>query len=111
MGKMRLWLLGALCSFLFASCASSSPKHSFGPYSEAETFYQKGNYSKAIEKYQEYLTLHPQGALAATAEYYVAKSYAASGSQDKAREGFEQVARKYPGTSWGEFSKDQLEML
>lgn len=111
MGKIRLLAVGALLGVLLASCASSSPKYSFGPYSEAETFYKKGNYPEAIEKYQEYLAAHPQGNLAAIAEYYIAKSYLSSGDPDKARESFEQVAKKFPGTSWAEFSKDQLEML
>ncbi|MFH0985546.1 MAG: tetratricopeptide repeat protein [Candidatus Omnitrophota bacterium] len=111
MEKMRLFAVVALLGVMFASCASSSPKYSFGPYSEAETFYKKGNYPKAIEKYQEYLTSHPQGTLSAIAEYYVAKSYALSGNRDNARESFELVIKKFPGTSWAEFSKEQLEML
>jgi tetratricopeptide (TPR) repeat protein len=111
MEKMRLFTVVALLGVMFASCASGAPKYSFGPYSEAETFYKKANYPKAIEKYQEYLTLNPQGNLAAIAEYYIAKSYAASGNRDKAREGFQQVSEKFPGTSWAEFSKEQLDML
>ncbi len=111
MGKVRLLAVGALLGVLLASCASSSPKYSFGPYSEAETFYKKGNYPKAIEKYQEYLVVHPQGNLAAIAEYYIAKSHVLSGDKDKARDGFEHVVKNFPGTSWAEFSKDQLEML
>ena len=111
MEKIRLMAVGALLSVLLASCASSSPRYAFGPYSEAETFYKKGNYPKAIEKYQEYLASHPQGNLAAIAEYYIAKSYVSSGDQDKARESFDQVTKKFPGTSWAEFSKEQLEVL
>jgi tetratricopeptide (TPR) repeat protein len=111
MKKMRLFAAGALLGVMLASCASSAPKYSFGPYSEAETFYKKGNYPKAIEKYQEYLALNSQGNLAAIAEYYIAKSYAAFGNQDKARESFQQVVEKFPGTSWAEFSKEQLDML
>jgi outer membrane protein assembly factor BamD (BamD/ComL family) len=111
MKKMRLFAAGALLGVMAASCASHAPRYSFGPYSDAETFYKKGNYPKAIEKYQEYLTTHPQGNLAATAEYYIAKSYAASGNKDKAREIFKQVLEKFPGTSWAEFSQEQLQML
>lgn len=111
MKKTRLFAVGAILGVILASCASRSPKYSFGPYSEAETFYKKGNYSKAIEKYQEYLAANPQGNLAAIAEYYVAKSYVASGNPEKAREGFKLVLEKFPGTSWAEFSKEQLEML
>jgi TolA-binding protein len=110
MKKMRLFAVGALLGVMLASCASHShfSKNSFGPYSEAETFYKKGNFPKAIEKYQEYLAGHPQGNMAAIAEYYIAKSYAASGDKAKAREIFEQVMKKFPGTSWADFAKDQL---
>ena len=111
MKKTRLFAAGTLLGLMLASCASSSPKYSFGPYSEAEVFYKKGNYPKAIEKYQEYLTTHSQGNLAAIAEYYIAKSYAASGNKDKACERFKKVSENFPGTSWAEFSKEQLEML
>ncbi len=111
MKKMRLFAVGALLAVMLSSCAFGSPKYSYGPYSEAETFYKKGNYPNAIEKYQEYLTTHPQGNLAATAEYYVAKSYIASGNPVEARASFERVAEKFPGTSWAEFSKEQLKML
>jgi outer membrane protein assembly factor BamD (BamD/ComL family) len=111
MKKMRLFAVGALLGVMLASCASNAPRHSFGPYSDAETFYKKANYPKAIEKYQEYLATHPQGNLAAIAEYYIAKSYAASGNRDKACESFKQVVEKFPGTSWAEFSKEQLDML
>lgn len=111
MKKMRFFAAWVFLGAMLASCASGPLKHSFGPYSEAETFYRKGNYPKAIEKYQEYLTVNPQGNLAAIAEYYAAKSYAASGDTAKACEGFERVVAKYPQTSWAEFSKDRLEML
>lgn len=111
MKKMRFFVVGVLLGVMFASCASHSRKHSYGPYSEAETFYNKGNYPKAIEKYQEYLAVNPQGTMAAIAEYYIAKSYVASGDTAKAREGFERVVTLYPQTSWADFSKEQLEML
>ena len=111
MGKTRFFALFALLSLMFASCASGPSKHSYGPYSEAETFYKKGNYPKAIAKYQEYLTSNPQGSMAAIAEYYVAKSQLASGDRIKARENFERVMAQYPKTSWAAFSKEQLEML
>jgi TolA-binding protein len=97
--------------FLGISCASQSGINSFGPYSAAETYYDKGNYPKAIEKYQEYLARNPQGTMAAIAKYYVAKSYLISGNAGKARENFELVVKQFPGTSWAEFAKEQLKSL
>jgi TolA-binding protein len=111
MKKMKLFAMVALSGVMLASCAFRSSSHSFGPYSEAEAFYRKANYPKAIEKYQEYLAANPQGNLAAIAEYYVAKSYIASGDTAKARESFERVTTKFPGSSWAAFSKEQLDML
>ncbi len=111
MKKMRFFAVWALLAVMLASCASRPLRHSFGPYSEAETFYKKGNYPKAIEKYQEYLAGNPRGNLAAIAEYYIAKSYGASGDTAKACEGFERVVKQFPGTSWAAFAKEQLERL
>ena len=111
MKKIRLFTVIALSSLMFVSCASGPSKHSFGPYSEAENFYKKGNYPKAIEKYQEYLTANPQGNLAAIAQYYIGKSYAASGDTAKAIESFKQVAQQYPKTSWADFAGEQLKPL
>ena len=111
MKKIRLFAVWALLGRMFASCAHGSSLHSFGPYSEAETFYKEGNYPKAIEKYQEYLTANPQGNLAAIAEYYIAKSYLVSGDKTRARKSFERVVKQYPKTSWADFALEQIDML
>ena len=111
MKTVRLFVVVALLGVMFASCAFHSSRRSFGPYSDAEAFYKKGDYPKAVEKYQEYLAVNPQGNLAATAQYYIAKSYAVSGDMAKACENFEQVVKQYPGTSWAAFAKEQLEKL
>jgi TolA-binding protein len=111
MKKAAFFMILALSGMMLTSCAFRSSKHAFGPYSEAEDFYKKGDYPKAIEKYQEYLVGHPQGNMAAIAEYYIAKSHLASGDVVKARESFEQVVKLYPQTSWADFSKEQLENL
>ncbi len=111
MKKIRFLAVCILMGTLSASCAFRSSQRAFGPYSEAEAFYNKGNYPKAIEKYQEYLATNPQGNLAAIAEYYIAKSYLISGKQVEAQQGFQQVVAKFPGTSWAEFAKDQLQIL
>ncbi|MDD5226639.1 MAG: hypothetical protein PHV97_05620 [Candidatus Omnitrophica bacterium] len=55
MKRNQLFAALVLSGLMFASCASSSSKNPYGPYSAAEIFYKKGNYPKAIEKYQEYL--------------------------------------------------------
>jgi TolA-binding protein len=108
MRKIGFFAILAFFCVIVASCAFRSSKHSFGPYSDAENFYKGGNYSKAIEKYQEYLSVYPQGNLAAIAEYYIAKSQLASGNESQAHESFERVIKRYPGTSWADFAKEQL---
>ncbi len=112
MARMKIFTACLMISFLGISCASRAvPTSSFGPYSAAETYYTKGNYPKAIEKYQEYLALNPQGNMAAISEYYIGKSHVLSGDAAKACESFERVVTQYPKTSWAEFSKEQLELL
>ncbi len=108
---IRFFIVLTLCGFMLASCAFRSSESSFGPYSAAETYYKKGNYSKAVEKYQEYLAGNPQGNMAAIAEYYTGKSYVASGDRVQAKESFDRVVIKFPETSWAEFAKEQLKDL
>ncbi len=110
MKRTQVFATGLILACLSLSCASRSVS-SFGPYSAAETYDSKGNYSKAIEHYQEYLTANPQGSLAPIAEYYIAKSYAASGDQDQARGGFERVVSQFPDSSWADFATEQLDLL
>ena len=110
MKRTKVFAVGLIMACLSISCASRSVS-SFGPYSAAETYYGKGNYSKAIAKYQEYLAANPQGSLAPIAEYYIAKSYAASGDNAKAGESFQKVVAQYPQSSWANFAKEQLDLL
>ncbi len=109
--KIRFFSVLMLGSVLLASCASRSSENSFGPYSAAEAYYKKGDYPKAIGKYQEYLAGDPQGNMAAVAEYSIAKSYAAAGDLTKTRESFDRVVTKFPQTSWAAFAKEQLKTL
>jgi TolA-binding protein len=111
MKMTRALVMVTFLGLMAASCAFRSSEHRFGPYSEAETFYKKGNYPQAIGKYQEYLAGNSQGNMAAISEYYIAKSYVASGDESKARESFQKVVNQYPKTSWADFSEEQLKQL
>lgn len=111
MKKITLLFYSTVLGLMATSCAFRLTEPSFGPYSDAETFYKKGNYSKAIGKYQEYVSANPQGNLAAIAEYYTAKSYIALGDMAKAQESFQKIMELYPKTSWADFSRDQLKKL
>ena len=95
---------------LAVGCKSSS-SFNFGAYSEAEKFYEKKKYEKAIVKYGEYLRENPDGNMAVISYYYTAKSYDALGQLDKARELYEKIAKEHPSLVWANFSKARLEEL
>jgi len=95
---------------LLAGC-QRTPTFQFGAYSEAEQFYEKGKYEKAIAKYQEYLKENREGNMAAIACYYMAKSYQNLGLTEEARRLYKRIVKEYPGLIWADFSKTQLKEL
>ena len=111
--RMTVFRSLVLCFVLLtASCAFRSTKSFyFGTYSEAEQFYSKGQYEKAIQKYQAYIDENPEGNLAVISQYYMAKSHAALGHSGEAKALYQQIAQKYPDLVWANFSKTQLKEL
>lgn len=109
MGNFQ-YLPSLLLLLLFGSCRSS-PGFDFGAYSAAEEFYERGEYRKAIEKYEEYVRENPEGNMAAIADYYRAKSYENLGEVDKARGLYAKVVKNHPAVIWANFSKTRLEKL
>ena len=111
---MRRYVIIVLC-LLFtlssAACGRKSQNFYFGNYSEAERLYGKGEYEKAIEKYQAYRDENPEGNLAVIAQYYMAKSYQALGKKDDARRHYQEIAQKHPDLVWANFSNTQLKEL
>lgn len=105
-------LVLCLLVLMAPSCAfRGSESFYFGHYSEAEQLYGKGQYEKAIEKYQAYIDENPEGNLAVISRYYMAKSHAALGHTEEAKKLYEQIAEKYPDLVWANFSKTQLKEL
>lgn len=96
-----------------SSCAGRRGPENFyfGNYSEAETLYNKGQYEKAIEKYQAYIDENPEGNLAVISRYYIAKSHAALGHKDQAKQIYESIVKDYPELVWANFAKTQLQEL
>lgn len=94
-----------------SSCASSPERYYFGSYSEAERYYNKGEYAKAIDKYKEYLSENPEGNLAVIAHYYLAKSNDSLGKTDEARKIYQEIIDKHPDLVWADFSKTQLKEI
>jgi len=109
----RFLVLSLIC-LLLTSCIrrGGNPEHFyFGPYSEAEKFYSKGEYEKAIEKYQAYIDENPDGNLAVISQYYIAKSHASLGHMDQAKTLYEEIIQKYPDLVWAKFAETQLKEL
>ncbi len=104
-------LLFLMMVFLNFACAHHPENFYFGDYSEAERFYNKGDYAKAIEKYQAYRNENPEGNLALISLYYMAKSHAELGHQAEAKALFEQIVKEYPGMVWANFAESQLKEL
>jgi TolA-binding protein len=98
----------AIAVLLFSSCARHSRNFYFGNYSEAEKLYNKGDYQKAVEKYQAYIDENPEGNLALIAEYYIAKSQQALGNADEAKKRYEKIIAEHPDAVWANFSKTKL---
>lgn len=96
---------------LLSSCMHRSQNFYFGNYSEAERLYGKGQYEKAIEKYQAYRDENPQGNLAVIAEYYMAKSYQAIGKNEEAKVHYQEIVKSHPDLVWANFSETQLKEL
>ena len=111
MRKLTTPLLILWVGLILASCAHSPERYYFGNYSEAERLYNKGDYRKAVERYQAYLNENPEGNLAVISKYYIGKSYAALGQVDKARTAYQQILEKHPDLVWANFAQNKLKEL
>ena len=110
MKSLRNLFLVSLFLLSLGGCRST-PAFNFGAYSQAERFYEKREYPKAIAKYEEYVRENPEGNLAAISYYYMAKSYEGLGQGEKAREIYKKIAKEYPNVVWADFAKTRLKEL
>jgi tetratricopeptide (TPR) repeat protein len=110
MTKFRRYLLIGLSLFALSACRST-PSFNFGAYSEAERLYEKKEYEKAIQKYQEYIRMNPEGNMTVISRYYMAKSHEGLGQTEQARALYEEILREHPDLIWADFSKARLEEL
>lgn len=114
---MKGWKLKLLYPFVLfclvgiSACAHQSEKFYFGDYSQAENFYQQGDFERAIQKYQAYIDENPEGNLAVIAAYYMARSHAALGHKEEAKALFEDIIKNHPQVVWANFSETQLKEL
>ena len=96
---------------LIAGCAHNPDQFYFGNYSEAERFYAKGQYDRAIQKYQSYIDENPEGNLAVIAAYYMGRSHQALGHIDEAKIIYESIVNNHKDLVWANFSETQLKEL
>lgn len=108
----RGFVLSAFLAVLWTltGCHTESSFH-FGAYSEAEKFYEKKEFEKAIVKYEQYIRENPGGNMAAISLYYMAKSHEALKHWDKAREIYEKIVKEQSGPIWADFAKARLREL
>ncbi len=106
-------VLVLLLTLLITACAKrpSPDNFYFGAYSEAEALFNRGEYEKALQKYQAYIDENPEGNLAIISQYYMGRSYSALGRKDDAKAIFEKIRQKYPDVVWANFSETQLKEL
>ena len=110
---MKTLLRGFTVSLFLLALTScrSNPSFNFGAYSEAEKFYEKREYGKAIAKYEAYVRENPEGNLAVISYYYMAKSYEGVGNVDKAKELYEKITQEHPRLVWANFARARLQEL
>ena len=89
----------------------TNPTFDFGTYSQAERFYEKKEYQKAISKYEEYLRENPEGNMAVISYYYMGKSFEGLGQVEEARELYKKIVKDYPHLVWADFAKTRLKEL
>ncbi len=65
-------------------------------YQEAEVQFNNGNFSAALQKFEDYLAKFPDGKYALDADFYKSEMYANQKNWKKAVEGYESVADKAP---------------
>ena len=111
MASFRVLLFALMSLILASSCAQRREAFYFGDYSEAEAFYNKGEYERAIQKYQTYIAENPEGNLAVIAKYYVAKSHAALGQIEEARKIYQKIVEDKVDVVWTNLAEAQLKEL
>ncbi len=113
--KKQICLILILAIFMTSGCARMKRRGPedfyFGNYSEAEAYYNRKQYDKALPRYQAYIDENPEGNLAVIAQYYMAKCHLALGHVDEAKSIFKRVMTEHPELVWANFSEAQLKEI
>ena len=111
--RKNLAVILLIAGTALSSCAHQGTGENFyfGSYSEAEALYNRGQYEKAIQKYQAYIDENPEGNLALISQYYIARSHADLGRVEEAKRIFEKIVNEHRDTVWANFSESQLKEL
>ncbi|HQC43589.1 MAG TPA: tol-pal system protein YbgF, partial [Verrucomicrobiota bacterium] len=70
-----------------------------GAYAAAYQTFKNGNYAKAREAFQEFLTTYPSGEYADNAQYWIGECYFFEKQFEKAILEYEKVTRKFPSSN------------
>lgn len=73
--------------------------------------FNRGQYERAIQKYQGYIDENPEGNLAVISQYYIARSHLALGHRDEAKDIFQHIVKKYPDIVWARFSETHIKEI
>lgn len=92
-------------------CLHNPERFYFGDYSQAELFYSKGEYERAIQKYQAFMDTNPEGNMAVIAMYYMARSYQYLDRNDEAKTIYEAIIKNHRESVWANFSESHLKEL
>jgi len=78
------------------------------PFDRAEDHFKNNNYIKAIDEYQKYRELNPNGLRYDRATYNIGIAFTKMGFKDEAKVFFEEVAREGKGSSLAKMAQGQL---
>ncbi|RME15356.1 MAG: hypothetical protein D6797_06720 [Bdellovibrio sp.] len=93
------------------SSSKGSERKKGGPYTQAEEWFKKGEWKKAILSYQKYRELYPKGSKYADATYKIGVCFQELKMYEDAKVFFEEVIAKFPKSREARKAKYRLSHL
>ncbi len=105
--KKMFILLGLV--ILFWGCTPS--RIYITGYGEGAELYGRGHYREAIPQFRQFIKNNPDSILAPVAQYYLAESHQKIGDIQKAKVFYQELIRKYSGSTWAGYAQEALKTL